>query len=163
MVMEKSLNFMSVSSILSPPLKSTTNIIPLDFVYSCRAANYMGLLNFKSIKSSKKFTSSAALATFEVLRSRIWLVAHFTGHSQFRTYTSLYKALMYNPGLEGLTPSPQHVHDEDIFERLLLLGLGVTDRLAVHHSLTQLPRDVIGHIFVRLPYLEGKKVSLEAI
>lgn len=32
MVMEKSLNFMSVFSILSPPLKSTANIIPLDFI-----------------------------------------------------------------------------------------------------------------------------------
>ena len=35
-VTEKSSNFMSVSSILSSSLEFTTNITPLNFVYSCK-------------------------------------------------------------------------------------------------------------------------------
>lgn len=52
MVMEKSLNFMSVFFIHSPPLGSIANI-SLDFVYSWRVANYIGLLKFKPIKLNK--------------------------------------------------------------------------------------------------------------
>lgn len=83
---------------------------------------------------------------------------------------------MNNPGVEDLVPPPQHVHYKDKFERLLLLGLVVTEKQtcnvplpfpkpsrALHTASQKANRDLTGHIFVRVPYLEGKKASVEAI